>query len=34
MKDSHILHAGPLDEAAASDGRLVLITPIRFKRSE
>ena len=33
MKDSHILQAGPLDVAAASDGRLVLITPIRFKRS-
>ncbi len=34
MKDSQILQAGPLDVTAASDGRLVLITPIRFKRSE
>ena len=33
MKASQILQAGPLDVAAASDGRLVLITPIRFKRS-
>ena len=33
MKDSQILQAGPLDVAAASDGRLVLITPIRFKRN-
>ena len=33
MKDSQILQAGPLDVAAASDGRLVLLTPIRFKRS-
>ena len=32
MKSSHILEDGPLDVAAVSDGRLVLITHIRFKR--
>jgi hypothetical protein len=33
MKDIRMLQEGPLDVAAASDGRLVLLTPIRFKRS-
>ncbi len=33
MNDKRMLQEGPLDVAAASDGRLVLLTPIRFKRS-
>jgi hypothetical protein len=33
MKDIRMLQEGPLDVATASDGRLVLITPILFKRS-